>query len=42
MSETESLRLQMAMERKAQLESMISNLMKKVSDTSQTLTQNLK
>ena len=42
MSETESLRLQMAMERKGQLESMISNVMKKVSDTSQTLTQNLK
>lgn len=42
LSEMESLQLQMAMERKAQLMSIISNLMKKVSDTSQTLTQNLK
>lgn len=42
MGETESLRLQAAMERKGQLESMISNTMKKISDTSQALTQNLK
>src|SRR4051794_28589468 len=42
MGETESLRLQMAMDRMSKLMSMLSNLLKKVSDTSGQITQNLK
>jgi hypothetical protein len=42
MGEMESLRLQMAMDRMSKLMTMLSNLLKKASDTSQTITQNLK
>jgi hypothetical protein len=42
MGETESLRLRQAMDRLSKLLSTISNLLKKSSDTMQTLTQNLK
>jgi hypothetical protein len=42
MGEMESLRLQMAMDRKSKLISTLSNLLKKVSDTAQSITQNLK
>jgi hypothetical protein len=42
MGEMESLRLQMAMDRLSKLMSTLSNVLKKVSDTSQTITQNLK
>jgi len=37
-----SLRLQMAMDRTSKMMSMLSNVMKKVSDTSSGITQNLK
>jgi len=42
MGEMESLRLQMAMDRVSKLSSTLSNLLKKASDTSQQITQNLK
>ena len=42
MGETESLRLQMAMDRMSKLMSTLSNLLKKISDTANTITQNLK
>lgn len=42
MGEMESLRLQMAMDRLSKLMSTLSNLLKKQSDTAQTITQNLK
>lgn len=42
MGETESLRLQMAMDRLSKMMSTLSNLLKKVSDTSQSITQNMK
>jgi hypothetical protein len=42
MGELESLRLQMALDRLAKLMSTLSNVMKKVSDTTSQITQNLK
>ncbi len=42
MGEMESLRLQMAMDRLSKMMSTLSNVLKKMSDTSQTITQNLK
>ena len=42
LGELESLRLQMAMDRLSKLMSTLSNLLKKVSDTAQAITQNLK
>lgn len=42
MGEMESLRLQMAMDRLARLMSTLSNILKKISDTAATITQNLK
>jgi hypothetical protein len=42
MGEMESLRLQMAMDRRSKLMSTLSNLLKKISDTSSGITQNLK
>ncbi|MGZ3297483.1 MAG: hypothetical protein ACXU8O_00595 [Asticcacaulis sp.] len=42
MGETESLRLQMAMDRLSKMMSTLSNILKKTSDTSQSITQNLK
>lgn len=42
MGDMESLRLQMAMDRMSKFMSMLSNLLKKVSDTGSTITQNLK
>jgi hypothetical protein len=42
MGETGSLRLQMAMDRMSKMMSTLSNLLKKVSDTAQSITQNLK
>ncbi|MGH8103620.1 MAG: hypothetical protein ACREJQ_03760 [bacterium] len=42
MGEMESLRLQMAMDRMSKMMSTLSNLMKKMSDTAQGITQNLK
>ena len=42
MGEMESLRLQMAMDRLSKMMSTLSNLMKKMSDTQSTITQNLK
>jgi len=42
MGETESLRLQMAMDRMSKMMSTLSNLLKKISDTSQSITQNIK
>jgi len=42
MGEMESLRLQMAMDRLSKLMSTISNLLKKASDTQNSITQNLK
>jgi hypothetical protein len=38
----ESLRLQMAMDRMSKMMSTLSNLLKKISDTSQSITQNIK
>jgi len=40
--ETESLRLQMAMDRMSKMMSTLSNILKKISDTAQSITQNLK
>jgi hypothetical protein len=42
MGEMESLRLQMAMDRMAKMMSTLSNLLKKVSDTQQSIVQNIK
>lgn len=42
MGEMESLRLQMAMDRLSKMMSTLSNLLKKISDTAQGITQNLK
>lgn len=42
LGEMESLRLQMAMDRLSKLMSTLSNVLKKMSDTGQTITQNLK
>ncbi|CAN5705516.1 hypothetical protein BH11BAC3_BH11BAC3_25850 [soil metagenome] len=42
MGEMESLRLQMAMDRMSKMMSTLSNLLKKISDTANTITQNLK
>jgi hypothetical protein len=42
MGETESLRLQMAMDRLSKMMETLSNLLKRTSDTAQTITQNLK
>lgn len=42
MSETESLRLQMAMERASKMSSMISNVLKTLAATSAGITQNMK
>jgi len=42
MGETESLRLQMSMDRMSKLMSTLSNLLKRISDTSSSITQNLK
>jgi hypothetical protein len=42
LGETESLRLQMAMDRMSKMMSTLSNLLKKISDTAQSITQNLK
>ena len=42
MGETESLRLQMAMDRMSKMMATLSNILKKMSDTSQGITQNMK
>ena len=42
MGEMESLRLQMAMDRMSKMMTTLSNLLKKISDTAQSITQNLK
>ena len=42
MGEMESLRLQMAMDRKSNMMATLSNLLKKMSDTSSSITQNIK
>ena len=42
MGETESLRLQMAMDRLSKMMSTLSNLLKKMNDTDQQITTNLK
>ena len=42
LGETESLRLQMLMDRMSKMMSTLSNLLKKISDTAQSITQNLK
>jgi hypothetical protein len=42
MGETDSLRLQMAMDRMSKMMSTLSNIMKKTSDTEQSMTSNLK
>jgi hypothetical protein len=42
MGEMESLRLQMAMDRLSKMMSTLSNLLKKISDTAESITQNLK
>ena len=42
MGEMESLRLQMAMDRLSKMMSTLSNLLKKISDTSSAITQNIK
>jgi len=42
MGEMESLRLQMAMDRLSKMMSTLSNLLKKISDTQQSITQNIK
>lgn len=42
MGEMDSLRLQMAMDRLSKLESMLSNVLKKASDTQSTIASNLK
>ncbi|HTN46257.1 MAG TPA: hypothetical protein VL098_07895 [Flavipsychrobacter sp.] len=42
MGEMESLRLQMAMDRMSKMMSVLSNLLKKISDTQQSILQNIK
>ena len=42
MGEMESLRLQMTMDRLSKMMSTLSNLLKKISDTAQGITQNMK
>ena len=42
LGETESLRLQMAMDRLSKMMSTLSNILKKISDTANSITQNLK
>lgn len=42
LSETESLRLQMAMDRLSKMTETLSNILKKIDDTAQSITQNLK
>ena len=42
LGEMESLRLQMAMDRMSKMMSTLSNLLKKISETSQAITQNIK
>jgi hypothetical protein len=42
MGEMESLRLQMAMDRMSKMMSTLSNLLKKISDTQNSITQNIK
>ena len=42
LGEVESLRLQMAMDRMSKMMTTLSNVMKKISDTAQSITQNLK
>jgi hypothetical protein len=42
LGETESLRLQMAMDRLSKMISTLSNILKKISDTAESITQNLK
>src|SRR5437762_14027760 len=42
MGKMESLRLQMAMDRKSKMMATLSNLLKKMSDTSSSITQNIK
>lgn len=42
LGETESLRLQMAMDRISKMMSTLSNILKKISDTAQAITQNMK
>jgi uncharacterized protein YukE len=42
MGEMESLRLQMAMDRLNKMMSTLSNILKKISDTGQQITQNIK
>ena len=42
MGEMESLRLQMAMDRLSKMMSTLSNILKKISDTQQQITQNMK
>lgn len=42
LGEAESLRLQMAMDRMSRMMSMLSNTLKKIADTSQSIVQNLK
>jgi replicative DNA helicase len=42
LSELESLRLQMAMDRVSKMMQTVSNIMKRISDTESTITQNLK
>ena len=42
MGEMESLRLQMAMDRMSKMMSTLSNMLKKISDTAQGITQNIK
>ena len=42
MGEMESLRLQMAMDRLSKMMSTLSNLLKKISDTASSITQNIK
>lgn len=42
MGEMESLRMQMAMDRQSKLMTMLSNILKTISDTTSTLAQNLK
>lgn len=42
MGEMESLRLQMLMDRKSKMMSTLSNLLKKIHDTQQSIIQNLK
>lgn len=42
MGEMESLRLQMAMDRRSKMMSTLSNILKKISDTANGITQNIK